>query len=264
MSTKSKKIVVIGGTGLIGRKLVPLLEAVGHQVLAASPSRGVDSVTGAGLASALEGADVVVDVTNSPSFEDSAVLRFFETSTRNLLAAAVSSGVGHYIALSVVGADRVPDSGYLRAKIAQESLIRAGGVPYTILRATQFFEFLKPIAESCVEGSVIRLSAGAMQPLAADDVAAALARRVAAGPVNGIVDVAGPERGTMASFVSRVLDGDARTIVTDPAARYFGALIDDTSLVPTGAAELGSTTLNQWMMSAGVPLGQREGDVFAA
>ncbi len=248
MSTKSKKIVVIGGTGLIGRNLVPLLEAAGHQVLAASPSRGVDSVTGAGLASALEGANVVIDVTNSPSFEDTAVLRFFETSTRNLLAAAASSGVGHYIALSVVGADRIPDSGYLRAKVAQESLIRASVVPYTIVRATQFFEFLKPIAESCVDGAVIRLPAHAgMQPIAAAEVSTALAGRVAAGPVNGVVDVAGPERGMMATFVRRLLHGDSRPIVLDPAARYFGALIDENLLVPAGAAELGSTTLEQWI-----------------
>ena len=251
MSTKSKKIVVIGGTGLIGRNLVPLLEAAGHDVPAASPSRGVDSVTGAGVASALEGADVVIDVTNSPSFEDAAVLWFFETSTRNLLAASAAAGVGHYIALSVVGADRVPDSGYLRAKVAQESLIRACGVPYTILRATQFFEFLKPIAESCADGSAIRVPAGAMQPIAAAEVSKALARRVAAGPVNGIVDLAGPERGTVETFVRRVLAGDSRPIVIDPAVRYFGALIDDQSLVPMGATELGSTTLNQWIAAAG-------------
>src|SRR5687767_15128344 len=228
------KIVVIGGSGLVGKKLIPILRERGHEAVPASPSSGVNAVTGEGLARALAGADVVVDVTNAPSWEDAAVLEFFEASTRNLLAAEEAAGVGHHLALSVVGADRIPDSGYLRAKLAQERLIAAGGVPYTIVRATQFFEFLGGIAGPPADGDTVRLPTAPMQPLAADDVAAALADVVVGAPVNGIVELAGPETLPIAEFVGRYLaaSGDKRTVVADPQARYFGAALDDRGLNP--------------------------------
>ena len=199
------KIVVIGGSGLIGKKLIPVLRQQGHEAVSASPSSGVNALTGEGLAGALAGADVVVDVSNSPSWEDAAVMEFFGTSTRNLLAAEAAVGVKHHVALSVVGADRMPDSGYMRAKVHQEKLIQAGRVPYSIVRATQFFEFLGGIAESGAEGDAVRLSTAPMQPLAADDVAAALADVAVEPPANAILEVAGPEAQSMAAFVRRAL-----------------------------------------------------------
>lgn len=239
------KIVIIGGTGLIGTKLGRLLQAAGHQVVAASPSTGVDTIAGTGLAGACDGADVVVDVTNSPSFEDDAVLKFFETSTRNLLAAEAAAGVGHHVALSIVGADRIPDSGYMRAKVAQEHLIEAGPVPYTIVRATQFLEFAGPIAGGATQGDKVYLPPALMQPIASDDVAAALAEVAVAPPAGGRVEIAGPERYGQDEFVRRYLaaEQDGRQVVTDPQARYFGALLEETSLVPLGAARLGKISL---------------------
>ena len=229
------KIVVIGGSGLIGKKLIPLLRERGHEAVSASPSSGVNTLTGEGLAEALAGADVVVDVSNSPSWEDEAVLEFFETSTRNLLAAEAAAGVKHHVALSVVGADRMPDSGYMRAKVAQEKLIKAGRVPYTIVRATQFFEFLGAIAGPGAD--TVRVSDAPMQPLAADDVAAALADVAVGPPANGMVEVAGPEAMSIAEFVGKALaaSGDTRTVVADPQARYYGAALDDRGLTPDGA-----------------------------
>jgi uncharacterized protein YbjT (DUF2867 family) len=242
------KIVVIGGTGLIGKKLIPLLQQRGHQATAASPATGVNTLTGEGLAAALAGAQVVVDVSNSPSFEDRAVLEFFETSGRNLLPAAAAAGVKHHVALSVVGADRIPDSGYMRAKVAQEKLIQAGKVPYTIVRATQFFEFLAAIAGP--GAGAARVSDAPMQPLAADDVAAALADIALAPPVNGIVELGGPEKQTVAAFVQRALtaSGDKRTVVADPQARYFGAVLDTRGLAPDGPnPRLGPTRFEDWL-----------------
>jgi uncharacterized protein YbjT (DUF2867 family) len=239
------KIVVIGGTGLIGKKLIPLLR--GHEAVAASPSSGVNTLTGEGLSEALTGADVVVDVTNSPSFEDRAVLEFFETSTRNILAAEAAAGVKHHVALSVVGADQIPDSGYMRAKVAQEKLIKASRVPYTILRATQFFEFLGPIAGPGTD--TVRLSSGPMQPLAADDVAAALADVAVAQPANGILEVAGPEALSLAEFVGKALaaSGNKRTVVADPQATYFGAVLDDAGLKPrTPNPRIGKIRFEEW------------------
>ena len=243
------KIVVIGGSGLIGKKLIPLLRERGHEAAAASPSTGVNAVTGEGLARALAGADVVVDVTNAPSWEDAAVLAFFETSTRNLLAAEKAAGVNHHVALSVVGADRIPDSGYLRAKAAQERLIVAGGVPYTIVRATQFFEFLGGIAGPKADGDTVRLPTSPMQPLAADDVAAGLADVAVAAPVNAIVELAGPESLPIAEFVGRFLaaTGDERTVVADPQARYFGAALDDRGLNPGDNPRVGPTRFEDWL-----------------
>lgn len=244
------KIVVIGGTGLIGKKLIPLLHDRGHEAVAASPGTGVNTLTGHGLAEALQGAQVVVDVSNSPSFEDRAVLEFFETSGRNLLAAAAAAGVRHFVALSVVAADRLPDSGYMRAKVAQEKLIQAGKTPYSILRATQFFEFLGAIAGPPGSGATVRLSTAPMQPLAADDVAAALAEVVLGQPVQGIVEVAGPEAQSIAEFVRRALaaGGDKRTVVADPEAGYFGAVLDARGLNPDGAhPRLGPTRYEEWL-----------------
>jgi uncharacterized protein YbjT (DUF2867 family) len=243
------KIVVIGGSGLIGKKLITILRGLGHEAVAASPSSGVNALTGEGLAEALAGASVVVDVANSPSFADAAVLEFFETSTRNLLAAEAAAGVGHHVALSVVGADRLPDSGYMRAKAVQEGLIRSGTVPYTIVRATQFFEFLGGIAESGVAGDTIRLPTAPMQPLAADDVAAALADVAVATPLNGMAELAGPEALPMAEFVGRFLaaSGDTRTVVADPQARYFGTTLDDRGLTPGANPRIGPTRFEAWI-----------------
>jgi uncharacterized protein YbjT (DUF2867 family) len=248
------KIVVIGGTGLIGKKLVPILRKRGHEAVAASPSSGVNSVTGEGLAQALAGAKVVVDVTNSPSWEDAAVMKFFETSTRNLLAAETAAGVGHHVALSVVGADRLKDSGFMRAKVAQERLIQAGKVPYTIVRATQFFEFLRGIADSGAAGDTIRLPTAPMQPMAADDVAAALADIAVQPPVNGMVELAGPEALPIAAFVGRFLaaSGDKRSVIPDPQARYFGAALDDRGLTPSSTPRIGPTRLEAWIRHTSV------------
>ena len=242
------KVVVIGGSGLIGKKLVTILRQQGHEVLAASPSSGVNSLTGEGLARALAGANVVVDVTNSPSWEDAAVMAFFDTSTRNLLAAERAAGVGHHVALSVVGADRMPDSGYMRAKVNQESLIKAGGVPYSIVRATQFFEFLGGIANSGAEGDTVRLSTAPMQPLAADDVAAALADVAVSAPLNATVEVAGPEEMSIAAFVGRFLAarGDKRTVIADPQATYYGAKMGSRGIAPGANPRLGPTRFDEW------------------
>lgn len=243
------KIVAIGGSGLIGKKLLPLLRKLGHEAVSASPSSGVNALTGAGLADALKCADVVVDVSNSPSFADDAVLEFFEKSTGNLLAASRAAGVGHFVALSVVGADRIPDSGYLRAKLAQEKLIAAGGVPYSILRATQFFEFLGAIAGPPTDGPV-HLPTAPMQPLASDDVAAALADVVVSAPLNGVAEVAGPESLSIAEFVGRFLaaSGDTRKVVADLQATYFGAVLDARGLNPGANPRLGPTRFADWFV----------------
>src|SRR5215467_13639228 len=245
------KIVVIGGTGLIGTKLVNNLRQRGHDVMAASPSSGVDTFTGKGVAEAVTGSQVVVDLANAPSWEDNAVLEFFETAGRNLLTAEAAAGVGHHIALSIVGADRSPDSGYLRAKVAQENVIKASKVPYTIVRSTQFFEFVKGIAQSASEGQTIRLSPGMMQPIAADDVAAAVTDVALAEPVNGTVTISGPEPIRMNEFVQRFLTatGDARKVSADVHARYFGAELNDQSLVPGPGdnPRLGPTHYDDWL-----------------
>jgi uncharacterized protein YbjT (DUF2867 family) len=243
------KIVVIGGSGLIGSKLVSRLRQQGHEVVAASPSTGVNTMTGEGLEQAVAGAQVVVDVANSPSFEDEAVLAFFQASGRNLLAAEVAAGVGHHVALSVVGADRLPDSGYLRAKLTQERLIEGSGVPYTILRSTQFFEFLGGIAQAGTVGQTIHLSPALFQPIAADDVVAVLADIAVGAPVNDTIEVAGPERLPLDDVVRRYLsaNGDAREVVADVRARYFGTLLDDQSLNPGDSARTGSIRFEEWL-----------------
>lgn len=245
------RIVVIGGSGLIGKNLVPILRGLGHEAVPASPSSGVNTLTGEGLAEALADAQVVVDVTNSPSFEDVAVLEFFRTSTRNLLAAESAAGVRHHVALSVVGADRLPDSGYMRAKAEQERLIAASGLPYTIVRATQFFEFLGGIAGPQGDGGTIRLPTAPMQPIAAKDVAAGLAEVVVGTPVNGIVELAGPESLPVAEFVARYLaaSGDARTVIADPQARYFGTTLDGRGLNPGDNPRIGPTRFDDWFAS---------------
>ncbi|RZM02617.1 MAG: SDR family oxidoreductase [Variovorax sp.] len=243
------KIVVIGGTGLIGTHLIALLRQRGHEAVAASPRSGVDTLTGEGLATALAGAHVVVDVANSPSFEDEAVMHFFRTSGRNLLAAEAMAGVGHHVALSVVGTDRLQGSGYFRAKLVQEQLIEASGLPYTIVRATQFMEFLSAIAQSGTEGDVVRLPAAHLQPIAARDVAAAMADAALGAPANRIVEVGGPERAGMAAMVERWLraTGDAREVRPDAGALYFGERIDDDSLTTGDGARRGATTLQAWL-----------------
>jgi uncharacterized protein YbjT (DUF2867 family) len=243
------KIVVIGGSGLIGKKVVNDLQGRGHEVVAASPSSGVNSVTGEGLASALAGAQVVVDVTNAPSWEDDAVLAFFETSTRNLLAAEASAGVGHHVALSVVGTDRLLTSGYFRAKLAQENLIKASPIPYTIVRATQFFEFAGGIAQAATDGQSVRVPPALMQPIAADDVATAIADVALAQPLNGMAEVAGPEPIRQDEFVRRFLTatGNARTVTTDPEAMYYGLKVDDQSLTPGEHPRLGTTRFGDWL-----------------
>lgn len=243
------KIVIIGGTGLIGSKTVAILRQGGHEVVAASPRSGVNSVTGEGLQEALTGAQVVIDLANSPSFEDKAVLEFFETSGRNLHAAENKAGVQHHVALSIVGTDRTPENGYFRAKVAQEKLIEASGIPYTIIRSTQFMEFIGGIADSSAQGNVVRLSPGLFQPIAADDVAALVADVALAPPRNGIVEIAGPERAPFNEIVARYLKavGDPREVVRDPEARYFGGRVEEHSLVPLGEARLGRIGLEEWM-----------------
>lgn len=243
------KIVVIGGTGLIGSKLVALLRQRGQEVLAASPASGVNTLTGEGLPEALAGARVVVDVANSPSFEDTAVMKFFQTSGRNLLKAeAAAGGIGHHVALSIVGIDR-SDNGYFRAKVAQEQLIETSGIPYTIVRSTQFLEFLGAIADSSADGNKIRLAPGLFQPIASDNVAANVADVALATPRNGIVEIAGPERAPFSEIVARYLKavGDPRGVVRDPKARYFGGLVEERSLVPLGQARLGRIALDEWL-----------------
>ncbi|MGB9166693.1 MAG: SDR family oxidoreductase [Rhodomicrobium sp.] len=243
------KIVVIGGTGLIGSKTVPILRQGGHEVVAASRKSGINSITGEGLKEAMTGAQVVVDLSNSPSFEDKAVLDFFETSGRNLFAAESAAGVGHHVALSIVGIDRAPDNGYFRAKVAQEKLIESSGIPYTIIRSTQFFEFLGGIAASSANGNVVRLSPGLFQPIAADDVAVIVADVALAAPRNGIVDIAGPERAPFDEIVARYLKaaGDPREVVSDPEALYFGGRVEERSLVPLGEARLGRIGFDEWL-----------------
>lgn len=247
----SKKIVIIGGTGLIGTKLGKRLRDKGHEVVAAAPNTGVNTITGEGLAEALQGAQIVVDVANSPSFADKDVLAFFETSGRNLLAAEAKAGVTHHVALSVVGTDRNPDSGYLRAKLAQERLIKAGTIPYTILRSTQFFEFAGAIVQSASDGTTVRLSPAFFQPIVSDDVADALADVTLAAPVNGVVEVAGPERIAMDEFARQFLTAkkDPREVVADVHARYFGAEINDQSLTPTLGVtpRIGKTHFGDWL-----------------
>lgn len=243
------KIVVIGGSGLIGSKLVKILSGKGHQVVAGSPSTGINAVTGEGLAAAMAGAQVVVDVSNSPSFEDKAVRDFFQASTSNLLAAELAAGVGHHVALSVVGTERLLDSGYFRGKMVQEELIKAGKVPYSILRATQFFEFMGGIAESGAVNGTIRLSPSLMQPIVSDDVAAALADVTLAAPLNGMAEVAGPERLPMTDLVRQHLAAmkDARPVIADPQAAYFGVMVNDQSLVPAAGARIMPTRFDAWL-----------------
>lgn len=249
------KLVVIGGTGLIGSKVVESLRRAGHEAVAASPNTGVDTLTGRGLPQALAGASVVIDVSNSPSFEDEAVMRFFETSTRNLLAAEQAARVGHHVALSVVGAERLPESGYFRAKRAQEQLIQASSVPYTIVHATQFFEFLKSIAAIATEEGTVRLPPVLVQPIAADDVAQAVARAAMAEPANGIVEIAGPERASLDAFVRKGLEAksDPRTVVADSSAHYYGAAVGERTLVPAGEAWLGAIRFEDWLGQAATP-----------
>ncbi|MDW9973282.1 NAD(P)H-binding protein [Sinorhizobium meliloti] len=243
------KIVVIGGTGLIGSKLVQNLRERGHDVLAAAPNTGVNTITREGLAGALDGADVVVDVANAPVWEDKAVLDFFETSGRNLLAAEAAAGVRHHVALSIVGSERLPGNGYFRAKVAQENLIKASGIPYTILRATQFFEFVGGIAQAAAVGDEIRLSPALIQPIASDDVAAALAEVAVAPPVNGTLEVAGPEAIPLDELVRRFLRSteDPRKVLPDVHARYFGAVLDDQSLTPGKNPRLGAIRFEDWL-----------------
>src|SRR3954465_9570304 len=243
------KIIVIGGTGLIGTKVVKNLREKGHEVVAASPSKGVNSVTGEGLAQALVGGQIVVDVANAPSWEDKAVLEFFETSGRNLLAAEAAAGVGHHVALSVVGTDRLLASGYFRAKMAQENLIKASSIPYTIVRATQFFEFVGGIAQSATEGQTVRLPPVLMQPIVSDDVAAVVAEAALAEPLNGTVDLAGPEPIRQDELVRQFLHatGDARTVITDPKALYYGISVNDQSLTPGDHPRLGPTRFANWL-----------------
>jgi len=242
------KIVVIGGTGLIGSKTVAILRQRGHEVVAASPNSGVNTITGEGLKGAMAGAQVVIDLANSPSFEDKAVLEFFETSGRNLLAAEAAASVRHHIALSIVGIDR-SDNGYFRAKVAQEKLITASGISFTIIRSTQFLEFLGAIAAASADGNLVRLPPGLFQPIAADDVAATVADVALAAPRNGIVEIAGPERAPFNEFVARYLKavGDPREVVRDPEARYWGGRVEERSLVPLGEARLGRIGLDEWL-----------------
>ena len=243
------KIVVIGGTGLIGSKTVAILRQRGHEVVAASPNMGVNTITGEGLKQAMAGTQVVIDLANSPSFEDKAVLEFFETSGRNPLAAEAVAGVRHHVALSIVGTDRTPDNGYFRAKVAQEKLIEASGIPYTIIRSTQFMEFLRGIAASSPDENRVRISPGLFQPIAADDVAAIVADVALAAPCDGIIEIAGPERAPFNEIVARYLKavGETREVVSDPEARYFGGRVEKYSLVPLGEARLGRISFDEWL-----------------
>jgi uncharacterized protein YbjT (DUF2867 family) len=242
------KIVVIGGTGLIGSKTVSRLLALGHEVIAASPASGVDTITGEGLAEVMSGTDVVVDLANSPSFEDKAVMEFFETSGHNLMAAEREAGVKHHIALSVVGTERLQDSGYFRAKAAQEYLIRTSGIPYTIVHSTQFFEFLGGIVKSAAQGEAIRLSPAPIQPIASDDVADAMTEVTVGAPLNRIIEIAGPEKFSLANLVERYLEkmNDPRAVVPDEQALYFGAALHEDTLVPAPGARLGKINFEKW------------------
>src|SRR5437016_2392300 len=243
------KIIVIGGSGLIGSKVVEKLGAHGHQAVPASPNSGVNTLTGEGLAEALKGASVVVDVSNSPSWEDSAVMKFFETSTRNLLAYEAAAGVGHHVALSVVGSERLLESGYFRAKIAQKNLVKGSSIPHSIVRATQFFEFVKGIADFSTDGNNVRLPSALIQPMAADDVASAIGRIAMGSPVNGTVEIGGPEQFGLDEFIRRDLAArkDPREIISDPHARYFGIEVSERALVPNDDAQLGETRFEDWL-----------------
>lgn len=246
------KIVIIGGTGLIGSKTADRLRQKGHDVVAAAPNTGVNTITGEGLAEALKDAKVVIDLANSPSFEDKAVLEFFETSGRNLMAAEKKAGVKHHVALSIVGTDRLPESGYLRAKVAQEAIIRGAGIPYTILRSTQFMEFLGGIAQSGTVDGTAHLSTGNLQPIASDDVADFVTEAALAAPVDGIIEIAGPERARLCDFVARYLKaiGDSRTVVADPEARYFGTRLEAGSLVSDNNPRIGRIDFDRWFATA--------------
>ncbi|MYN10564.1 SDR family oxidoreductase [Pseudoduganella aquatica] len=243
------KIVVIGGTGLIGSKTVAILRQAGHEAIAASPSNGINSYTGEGLREAMAGAQVVIDVANAPSWEPAAVLDFFQVTSRQLLAAEAEAGVQHHVALSIAGTDRMPDNGYFLAKAAQERVIMASGIPYTVVRATQFMEFLGGIADAGADGAAVKLAPGQFQPIAADDVAAIVADLAQCAPRNGTVDIAGPERAPLSQFIARYLKAvqDPRQVVGDPEARYFGGRVEELSLVPLGEARLGSIGLDEWL-----------------
>ena len=249
------KIVVIGGTGLIGSKLVTKLEEHGHVALAAAPNTGVNTLTGEGLDEALVGAAVVVDVSNSPSFEDDAVMEFFETSTRNLLKAEAAAGVGHHVALSVVGTDRLTESGYFRAKVVQEKLIKDASIPYSIVHATQFYEFMKSIADAATDGDTVRLPPALIQPMAAEDVAGAVGRITVGSPVNGTIEIAGPDQFPLVELVRRRLSdlGDPREVVTDPDATYFGIQPGERVLLPGDGARIAQTRFDEWAASAPAP-----------
>ena len=249
MTNENMKIVVIGGTGLIGSKVVSKLGERGYEVIAASPNSGVNTLTGEGLAEVLEGASVVVDVSNSPSFEDAPVMEFFKTSTGNLISYEAAAGVGHHVALSIVGCDGLPDSGYMRAKVAQEKLIEESAIPYTIVRATQFFEFVNRIADSATEGNTVRVPPVRFQPMAADDVASAVSRVAMGSPLNGIVDVGGPEQFRFDELIRLGLSArnDPREVIADPHARYFGTELSEYSLVPGGDALLGEIRFEDWL-----------------
>ncbi|HET8889848.1 MAG TPA: SDR family oxidoreductase [Candidatus Angelobacter sp.] len=248
------KIVVIGGSGLIGSKLVNKLREQGHEAVAASPDSGVNTITGEGLAEALKGASVVVDVSNSPSWEDAAVMKFFETSTRNLLTQEAAAGVGHHVALSVVGTDQLSESGYFRAKIAQEKLIKGSPIPYSIVHATQFFEFLKGLADISADGDKVRLPHVLFQPMAAEDVAAGVARIAVGPPINGTVEIGGPEQFRLDDLVRRRLAAlkDPREVIADPNALYSGAKVGERTLVPGNNAQLGETRFETWLSQPAV------------
>ena len=249
------KVVVIGGTGLIGSKVVEKLRQKGHEVVAAAPNTGVNTITGEGLADALAGAQVVVDVSNSPSFEDQAAMDFFQTESSNLMAAEASAGVKHHVALSVVGTERLQDSGYFRAKLAQENHIKSSPIPYTLVHATQFFEFVRSISQSSTEGNTVRVPPVLFQPIAADDVASAVAEVAIAQPVNGTIEIAGPDTFTMDEPVRKVLehDHDTRTVIADPQAPYFGIKVAEKALVPGPNARLGSTKFDWWLTHVPAP-----------
>ena len=248
------KIVIIGGTGRIGSQVVTHLREQRHQAVPASPDTGVNTLTGEGVAAALNGADVVVDVSNSPSFEDAAVLNFFETSTTNLLAAEAAQGVGHHVALSIVGSERAPDSGYLRAKVAQEKLIRNSSIPYSIVRATQFFEFFKSIVDAATDGNTVHIAPVLFQPIAAEDVAKAVSRVAVSAPVNGIVEIAGPQQFRFDEFIRLGLRArqDPRVVIADPHARYFGTELAERTLVPGADARLGEIRFENWLAQSAV------------
>jgi uncharacterized protein YbjT (DUF2867 family) len=259
MKNETMKIVVIGGSGLIGSKLVTKLREHGHQAVAASPNSGVNTITGEGLEEVLEGASVVVDVSNSPSLEGAAAMKFFDTSTRNLLNYEAAEGVRHHVALSVVGTERLLESGYFQAKLAQENMIKGSSIPYSIIRATQFFEFIKKIADFSTDGDKVRLPAALIQPMAADDVAAAVGSVAVGSPLNGIVEVGGPEKFPLDELIrqSMAASKDPREVVTDPQGRYFGIAVSENTLVPDADARLGETRFADWLRASAREIGQR-------